>query len=75
MLGFLTYTAYMLYTISMTAREIMKILTDNGWTLERVKGSHYVFEKEGCRSVTVPFHGNKDIGNFGKLILKEAGIK
>ncbi len=71
----LTYTVYMLYTISMTAREIMKILKDNGWTLERISGSHHVFEKEGCRPVTVPFHGNKDIGNFGKRILKEEGIK
>ncbi len=65
----------MLYAISMTAREIMKILTDNGWTLECVKDSHHFFEKEGCRPVTVPFHGNKDIGHFSKRILKEADIK
>jgi predicted RNA binding protein YcfA (HicA-like mRNA interferase family) len=65
---------YILYVISMTAREIMKILQDNGWTLNRIRGSHHSFTKEGCRTVTVPFHGNKDIGVLGKDILKQAGI-
>jgi len=59
----------------MTAKEIMNILKKNGWKLERVNGSHHVFVKSGCRPVAVPFHGNKDIGNFAKRILKEAGIK
>jgi len=53
----------------------MNILKKNGWKLERVNGSHHVFVKSGCRPVAVPFHGNKDIGNFAKRILKEAGIK
>ncbi|WP_461245868.1 type II toxin-antitoxin system HicA family toxin [Treponema sp. R6D11] len=59
----------------MTAREIMNILKKNGWKLDRISGSHHVFEKVGCRPVAVPYHGNKDIGNFAKIILKEAGIK
>ena len=33
-----------------------------------------IFEKEGHRPVTVPLHGNKDIGNFAKRLLKEVGI-
>jgi predicted RNA binding protein YcfA (HicA-like mRNA interferase family) len=59
----------------MTAKEIMNVLKANGWKLERINGSHHVFGKPGCRPVSVPFHGNKDIGNFAKRILKEAGIK
>jgi len=59
----------------MTAKEIMKILKDNGWVLDRVTGSHHIFEKPGCRSVPVPFHGNVDLGVKGKQILKQAGIK
>ena len=59
----------------MTAKEIMRILKANGWELDRITGSHHVFEKTGCRSVTVPVHGNKDLGILGKRILKEAGIK
>ncbi|MCL2276404.1 MAG: type II toxin-antitoxin system HicA family toxin [Treponema sp.] len=59
----------------MTAKEIMKILKTNGWELVRVSGSHYVFDKQGCRPVTVPFHGNIDLGILGKRVLKQAGIK
>jgi len=58
----------------MTVRETMSILMANGWKLERICGSHHVFSKPGCRPVSVPFHGNKDIGNLAKRILKEAGI-
>ncbi|MCL2410060.1 MAG: type II toxin-antitoxin system HicA family toxin [Treponema sp.] len=53
----------------------MKILKDNGWELVRVSGSHHVFDKSECRPVTVPFHGNQDLGILGKRILKQAGIK
>jgi len=59
----------------MTAKEIIKILKDNGWNLERITGSHHVFDKDGCRPITVPFHGNIDLGILGKRILKQAGIK
>jgi len=58
----------------MTAKQVMEKLKANGWTLDRISGSHYVFVKAGCRSVSVPFHGNKDIGNLAKRILKETGI-
>jgi predicted RNA binding protein YcfA (HicA-like mRNA interferase family) len=59
----------------MTARDIMNILKKNGWKLDRIKGSHHIFEKPGRRPVSVPFHGNKDLGNFAKVLLDEAGIK
>jgi predicted RNA binding protein YcfA (HicA-like mRNA interferase family) len=65
----------MLYYKSMTAREIMDKLKTHGWELSRINGSHHVFVKNGCRPVSVPFHGNKDIGHFAKRILKEAGIE
>ncbi|MDR1420381.1 MAG: type II toxin-antitoxin system HicA family toxin [Treponema sp.] len=53
----------------------MDKLRENGWMLNRINGSHHVFVKAGCRPVSVPFHGNKDIGNLAKRILKEAGIE
>jgi predicted RNA binding protein YcfA (HicA-like mRNA interferase family) len=65
----------MLYDIYMTAREIVKILKEHGWKFGRISGSHHIYEKDGCRSIPVPFHGNTDLGDFGKRILKEAGIK
>ena len=59
----------------MTAKEIMKILKANGWKFDRINGSHHIFEKEGFRPVSVPLHGNKDIGHLAARILKEAKIK
>jgi len=59
----------------MTAKDLAKILKANGWILDRIKGSHHIYDKEGCRPVSVPFHGNIDLGILGKRILSEAGIK
>jgi mRNA interferase HicA len=58
-----------------TNKEVMKILKNHGWIHDRTSGSHYIFCKEGFRPVSVPFHGNTDLGVFAKEILKEAGIK
>lgn len=58
-----------------TAKQIMKILKKNGWKKVRIESSHHIFEKQGInRPIPVPLHGNKDLGDFGKRILKEAGI-
>jgi len=57
----------------MTAKEIMKILKANGWVLDRINGSHYIFKKDG-KTVSVPLHGNRDIYPFCKKLLKQAGI-
>ncbi|MCL2139624.1 MAG: type II toxin-antitoxin system HicA family toxin [Treponema sp.] len=65
----------MLYIKTMTAKEIMKILKANGWELERITSSHHIFSRPGRRPVSVPLHGKKDLGDFGKMILSQAGIK
>jgi len=52
----------------------MDILKKNGWKFDRVNGSHHIFVKDGYRSVAVPQHGTKDMGNLARRILKEAGI-
>jgi predicted RNA binding protein YcfA (HicA-like mRNA interferase family) len=64
-----------LYIENVTAREIMDELKAHGWVLDRINGSHHVFTKSGRRPVSVPFHGNRDIGHLAKRILKEAGIE
>ena len=58
----------------MTAKDVIKILRANGWKLARIEGSHHIYSKPGFRPVPVPIHGNKDIGNLAKIILKQAGI-
>jgi predicted RNA binding protein YcfA (HicA-like mRNA interferase family) len=59
----------------MTAHEVVKILEAHGWMLDRKNSSHHIYVKEGHRSIPIPFHSNKDLGDFGKEILSEAKIK
>jgi predicted RNA binding protein YcfA (HicA-like mRNA interferase family) len=58
-----------------TAKQVIDILLKNGWKLNRINGSHHVFEKGSLRPVSVPVHGNSDLGHFARKLLKEAGIK
>lgn len=60
----------------MTARELEKILLNNGFILDRKSGSHKIYVKDGVPPISVPFHGGKDIKK-GTLnsILKTAKIK
>ncbi|MEJ5114008.1 type II toxin-antitoxin system HicA family toxin [Erwinia billingiae] len=45
----------------MSSRELMTLLKKNGWVLDRVKGSHHIFVKEGKENhITLP-HPEKDI--------------
>jgi predicted RNA binding protein YcfA (HicA-like mRNA interferase family) len=59
----------------MTGKELIKRLTDQGWYLLRITGSHHRMGK-GVLRVTVPVHGNRDIGK-GLLaaIEKQTGVK
>jgi len=62
-------------TPSLTPKELARILSKNGFNLDRVKGSHQVWlnKKDGKR-VVVPMH-KKDLP-IGTLhaILRQAGI-
>jgi predicted RNA binding protein YcfA (HicA-like mRNA interferase family) len=39
----------------MTAKEVIAELKRNGWELDRIRGSHYIFLKNGI-PLTVPYH-------------------
>jgi predicted RNA binding protein YcfA (HicA-like mRNA interferase family) len=59
----------------MNGKDLSAILKENGWTLDRVKGSHYIFIKPGKRSIPVPIHGSKDLPKgLIRAILKQAEI-
>jgi len=47
------------YTV--TGKQIIKRLQQEGWTIRRIKGSHHIMAK-GLRMISVPVHGNKDLG-------------
>jgi len=60
-----------------SGKRFCRILELNGWDLQRIKGSHHVYGKEGVENkITVPVHGNKPI-KIGLLryFLKVSGIK
>lgn len=61
----------------MTAREIIKIIQEDGWVEKNQVGSHKHFvhpTKPG--KTTVPIHGGKDLDpKTVNSILKQAGLK
>ena len=63
----------MLYIITMTGKQLKKLLVEAGWQLDRISGSHHIMIREGCRSIPVPVHGSTD--PLVNAILKQAGIK
>lgn len=62
-------------TPSLTSKELIRILKEKGFVLDRTKGSHQIWlHPDSRKRVIVPMH-NKDIPT-GTLyaILKQAGI-
>lgn len=56
------------------SRDLVKLLEQNGWELDRVRGSHHQFKKEGYIPVTVP-HPKKDLPKgLVRKIMKDAGL-
>jgi predicted RNA binding protein YcfA (HicA-like mRNA interferase family) len=59
----------------MTGKELVKLLRDSGWTLDRISGSHHIMVKPGQRAVPVPVHANRDIPKgLARAILRQAGV-
>lgn len=61
----------------MTAKQLIKLLIQNGYEEIRQRGSHKIFKNaETGKQVTVPIHIGKDL-KLGTLnqILKDAGLK
>ena len=59
----------------MLGKDLVRLLKKNGWTLDHVRGSHYVLSKGG-QHVSVPVHAGRQLGK-GLLheLLKKAGLK
>lgn len=59
----------------LTGKELVKRLMEEGWTPDRISGSHHIMVK-GDKTVSVPVHENKDLppGLLNKL-LKQTGLK
>jgi predicted RNA binding protein YcfA (HicA-like mRNA interferase family) len=59
----------------MTGKQFIKLLKKNGWEDERIQVSHHIMVK-GAKTLSVPVHGNKDLGK-GLLhaLRKQGGVK
>ena len=51
--------------------EIRKWMEKNGWRLDRVRGSHHVFEKPGHRPFPIPVHNGKVHYGYYRKIQKD----
>lgn len=59
----------------MTGKAVIARLKAEGWSVDRVHGSHYVLVKEG-KAVPVPVHGNRDLGaGLLAAIQRQTGVK
>jgi predicted RNA binding protein YcfA (HicA-like mRNA interferase family) len=59
----------------LSGKQLVKMLKKDGWTLERVNGSHHIMAK-GNKTMTVPVHANKSLGKgIESKLLKQAGLK
>ncbi len=58
----------------MKDKELVKLLIQNGWKVERIKGSHHVLYKGGKTEV-VPVHGKDVPKGLLHQILKRTGLK
>ncbi len=60
----------------MNSSSLKKMLEEDGWYLERVKGSHHVFKHPMKPGIVVLPHPRKDIPKgTANSILKQAGLK
>lgn len=60
----------------MTGKEAIKKLQAQGWTLDRISGSHHIMYKPGHLPISIPVHGNRDLGiGLLKSIQRVTGVK
>lgn len=44
----------------MKARELFQLAESHGWSLDRIRGSHHVYKKNG-RHVSIPGPANREV--------------
>ena len=59
----------------LTFKQVVRVLRDNGFDLDHVRGSHHYYRNADRRLVTVPKHGNRviPVGTM-RSIIKQAGL-
>lgn len=60
--------------ISLKDKELLKLLLNDGWTIDRQKESHCCLKKDGKLEV-IPLHGKDLPIGLQNAILKRTGLK
>ncbi len=58
----------------MKDKELVRLLQNNGWTLVRIHGSHFILVKNG-QTLSVPVHGKDMKKGLELAIMKKAGLR
>lgn len=59
----------------MKSADLIRLLEADGWTLDRVRGSHHVFKHRTKLGIVVVPHPKKDLGTgLVAAIRKQAGL-
>lgn len=59
----------------MNGKEVVARLRREGWSLDRIHGSHHILVKDG-RAVPVPVHGSRPLGaGLLAAIQRQSGVK
>lgn len=54
--------------------DLLRRLEAHGWTLERIRGSHHIFVKEGQDHISVPVNKRRVKPGYVRRIEKRLGI-
>ena len=61
--------------MTMSGKQLVKRLLEEGWEVDRISGSHHIMVKAD-KTVSVPVHDNKDLNpKLLNKLLKQAGLK
>ena len=61
---------------SIFGKQLCKIIEQRGWTLQRITGSHHIYENpQGSKILSIPVHRNQDL-KIGTLraLMKIVGL-
>jgi predicted RNA binding protein YcfA (HicA-like mRNA interferase family) len=60
---------------AISGKLMCRLLAKRGWTLARIRGSHYRFQREGFVPITVPVHRNETLKTgLQRKIMRDAGL-
>jgi predicted RNA binding protein YcfA (HicA-like mRNA interferase family) len=58
-----------------SGKDFCRALEEAGWILDRISGSHHIYDKPGHAPASVPVHGNQTLGKgLQRALIKQTGL-